>query len=58
MPLIDYQQYVDARLCAANQKMDRNMQDSKCSRAKAEKITIPKSNRPKTKKSRQKYKLR
>ena len=57
-PLIDYRQYIDASLYAANPKKDRNMRESNCTHSRQEKVTIPKSNRPKTKKSRQKYKLR
>ena len=58
LPLIDYRLYIDAGVCAANPKKDRNMRSSNSGHSKVEKVTIPKSNRPKTKKSRQKYKIR
>ena len=58
VPLIDYRLYVDASICSANPKKDRNMRGSNSGHSKVEKVTIPKSNRPKTKKSRQKYKIR
>lgn len=58
LPLIDYRLYIDAGVCAANPKKDRNMQGSNSGHTKVEKVTIPKSNRPKPKKSRQKYKTR
>ena len=57
LPLIDYRLYIDAGVCAANPKKDRNMRGSNSGHSKVEKVTIPKSNRPKTKKSRQKYKI-